>query len=407
MIVLIDSGFPYAGGEPFLRIETPFLSTRQEKLLIYPIKKKGSARTSALPDNAEVRDLTTHFSAAARLRSFLQTLADPMFWSDIADVCRRHFSFKRIAAAFFYAEQVNLCLRLIERDIQAQLPEGERVVLYSYWMHTHACIAAKLKKRINNSVFITRCHGYDVYEDRSSVGFLPGRKLIFSAADKILPVSERGKDYLEATYPYLDRELVEVSYLGTCDSGRNPADDRCLRLVSCSNAVAVKRIDLLIRALSLLTDLSLEWVHYGAGALLDDLKKQAAEIIPSNIRVRFEGFVDNQRLMERYAQEPVSFFVNVSESEGLPVSVMEAMSFGIPAVATDVGGTGEIVKDGCNGFLVRKDVTPQQLAAVLRTALTTDAAQQDRLRKNARQTWENKFDAEKNYAAFSRYIAQL
>ncbi|MFR4320263.1 MAG: glycosyltransferase [Blautia massiliensis (ex Durand et al. 2017)] len=44
--------------------------------------------------------------------------------------------------------------------------------------------------------------------------------------------------------------------------------------------------------------------------------------------------------------------MNVSSSEGIPVSIMEATSFGIPGIATDAGGTKEIIRDKENGVLL-------------------------------------------------------
>ena len=45
-------------------------------------------------------------------------------------------------------------------------------------------------------------------------------------------------------------------------------------------------------------------------------------------------------------------FVSTSSTEGLPNAVMEAMAAGLPVVATDVGGTAEVVKENTTGFLV-------------------------------------------------------
>ena len=45
-------------------------------------------------------------------------------------------------------------------------------------------------------------------------------------------------------------------------------------------------------------------------------------------------------------------FVNPSYSEGLPTTVIEACAVGVPVIATDVGGTREIIREGVNGFLI-------------------------------------------------------
>lgn len=50
-------------------------------------------------------------------------------------------------------------------------------------------------------------------------------------------------------------------------------------------------------------------------------------------------------------------FLNISESEGVPFSIMEALSAGIPVMATDVGGTAEIIDDTV-GRLLPKELTP-------------------------------------------------
>ena len=50
----------------------------------------------------------------------------------------------------------------------------------------------------------------------------------------------------------------------------------------------------------------------------------------------------------------MDYFINLSDSEGIPVSIMEAMSVGIPIIARDVGGNREIVTNN-NGCLLEGD----------------------------------------------------
>jgi glycosyltransferase involved in cell wall biosynthesis len=86
---------------------------------------------------------------------------------------------------------------------------------------------------------------------------------------------------------------------------------------------------------------------------------------------------------------------------------MEACSFGIPVVATDVGGTKEIVKNGENGFLIPKDFSPEKLLDVLRNLARMEEAQYGKLCANARRIWMEKFDAEKNYRKFYGELSEL
>jgi glycosyltransferase involved in cell wall biosynthesis len=86
-------------------------------------------------------------------------------------------------------------------------------------------------------------------------------------------------------------------------------------------------------------------------------------------------------------------FVNPSYSEGLPTSVMEAASIGLPIIATDVGGTGEIIADYKTGILT-KAANTSQLEQKLRQLLTNTELRKE-LGANARISVEQKFNWDK------------
>jgi glycosyltransferase involved in cell wall biosynthesis len=90
----------------------------------------------------------------------------------------------------------------------------------------------------------------------------------------------------------------------------------------------------------------------GAGPLRHRLERISKDLEVDSV-VRFLGFRDDVTALMRAA----SVFLFPSESEGLGSVVLQAMAAGLPVVATDSGGTREIVKHGETGFLfARRDV---------------------------------------------------
>src|ERR1700723_2805341 len=86
----------------------------------------------------------------------------------------------------------------------------------------------------------------------------------------------------------------------------------------------------------------------------------------------YEGFVANPREM---VLPKVDALVLMSEQEGLPMAIIEALSMGVPVIATAVGGVPEAVVHGQNGLLVERSV--EALAAAIQSL----AAGQERLRQ--------------------------
>lgn len=114
--------------------------------------------------------------------------------------------------------------------------------------------------------------------------------------------------------------------------------------------VAAKRVDLFLDAMRICADRipSVVAMIAGEGPLRASLEARAGALGLSG-RVKFLGRrADVGALLAR-----ADVVVNASDREGLPVSLMEAMAAGCPVVATDVGGTGELVIDNRTGILVK------------------------------------------------------
>lgn len=118
------------------------------------------------------------------------------------------------------------------------------------------------------------------------------------------------------------------------------------------------------------------------------------------------GFFSNTEVMEFYKTNEYDLFINTSETEGIPVSIMEAMSFGIPVVATDVGGTKEIVIDRYNGRLLKKNFQIRELNDLIFFFLEMNKITYQQYARNAYSFWLKYFNAERNYKKFIRDISE-
>lgn len=85
-----------------------------------------------------------------------------------------------------------------------------------------------------------------------------------------------------------------------------------------------------------------------------------------------------------------SLFVLLSQHEGMPLSILEAMATGLPVLASKVGGIPELIEDGYNGILVEEHSTPESMALALDNCLA-DISTLSQMGKNSRQRYEQFF----------------
>ena len=125
----------------------------------------------------------------------------------------------------------------------------------------------------------------------------------------------------------------------------------------------------------------------GAGPEEEHLKSLSAELKVAD-RTDFPGWIDGER--KRELLESSQILVLPSYNEGLPIAILEAMSYGLPVISTDVGDIPACVKNGENGILFAPGDT-EALAEAL-SKLTSDKEIWEKYSRNARDTVEKDFD---------------
>ena len=142
----------------------------------------------------------------------------------------------------------------------------------------------------------------------------------------------------------------------------------------------------LIRAFTKLKlDLTkLQLIIMGSGVLESDMKKLAGELNIAD-RVIFAGSKSPEEMYMWYGA--ANLFVLPSLSEGRPNVILEAMASELPIVATNIGGTNELIKDGKNGLLIPVK-NPDALAEAI-TKIMSSKALTIELGKAARRDIEN------------------
>lgn len=395
-LLLLTKLYPYGTGEAFIENEIRTLSSCFEKIVIVACEVPiGEKRIRALPENV----CSYAIPGGAKWKDLLSGVRYIVSSNPILKEEYRHCKtpFQRLFLGYFEAKS-----HRIFRNIPplGEL-DGESFVLYSYWLFTTARVGMLIAQNRKPRYRISRAHGYDLYTYRNRLRYLPYREAFLKEYDMVLPCSENGTDFLNQNTPGFS-EKIKTAYLGTTDHGLGkPGKPGCFVIVTCSRVSPEKRLERVADALDKLEKpaLDVEWIHIGGGKDLEKLKAYAARK-QKHFTVKCLGDIPNAEVMRFYRENGVDLFLNVSSSEGLPVSIMEAMSFGIPVVATDVGGTSEIVMNGHTGRLLPHDFSDRQLTDAIEDFVDMKSRERySQYRESCRRVWKEQFHASDVYRA--------
>jgi glycosyltransferase involved in cell wall biosynthesis len=145
----------------------------------------------------------------------------------------------------------------------------------------------------------------------------------------------------------------------------------------------------------------LEWHIVGHWKYQSDL----ASLFQAGVnRIKYHGYISNDNLQN--ILEQVNIFLNCSEKEGIPISLIESMKSGlIPVVNNWSGSAHEIITNGIDGFIVMNNA-PDDYVNVL-YYLFQNLNQLPEIAQNASKTANAKHDFKKQIETFEDYLVRL
>lgn len=394
-IIFFTNTYPYGNGEQWKSNEIEVFQHYFDRIIIVPLHYGNNRNPLEVPRGVKVMTpLFEHPNFKLSLKDRLYILKGPLGYmlkellTTKALINKQHFNNWNSSAW--------LLTKLLKSDVVRQLFQMElnNSVFYFYWGIRMCDLIPFIKKRFPEAKYYVRFHGFDLYEERNR-GYIPFRKNVLRNLNAAIAISDYGAHYLDKKYSEKTGVRIIKNRLGVPFAGvAGSSDDGVLRVVSCASLIPLKRVHLIYETLILLK-IPVEWKHIGGGVLMDELKELIRNKRVEHVKVQLTGQVAPAEVMKHYAGQAVDLFLHVSETEGVPVSVMEALSASVPVIATDAGGTKELVDTSC-GRIIPVDFQPQQLAQRIMEFYRLDEGQKRKMKEAALDRFRAMCDANRN-----------
>ncbi|MFC4872848.1 glycosyltransferase [Negadavirga shengliensis] len=387
-LIIFSYEYPFSYSETFLHNEIQTLQKKYKEIIIIPSrivwnKNLKYENKRVLPSGVSIVQENFSFRLIKPFL-FIQLLI-------ISFRFRSKFGIKTVFAVIKQSLKISFLIGFMAKKKIIQ----KDAIYYSYWKNESATAIAYLRNRGKIGCAVSRAHREDLYEEFG--GLKPFDNFVGHALDKVYCISLDGKDYL--LKKGFQASKVVVSRLGVYPSEVcSMYSSEVLHILSVSNVVSVKRVNLIAKAV-LQLKMKVYWVHIGGGKELNEVQKLVETNSNENICIELMGGQSHSYVYDYYRNNFVDLFLNVSSSEGLPVSIMEAYSFGVPCMACDVGGNAEII-DPSWRFLLPAALDENQLANAIKDFYENRTLWK-KFRRDAFQIWKNKYNAIDNFYHFA------
>lgn len=176
---------------------------------------------------------------------------------------------------------------------------------------------------------------------------------------KFVGISDIITKNLSEIYRY-EIDKIETIYNGIYLVGLDKNKNKDIDLFTCAGLTDIKNQIYMIEAFRYIKDKKINLYIAGEGPLHDFLQQRIYDYNLES-QIILLGNIENPNDFYRRSK----FFILTSKSEGNPLCIIEAMSAGLPVIASNVGGIPDLICNQTNGYLFDINESPKVLAEII------------------------------------------
>ena len=391
LVLIITSTFPFGHGEEFVEAEIRGLLASGINVILIPLWPRGSLRQS-VSDLKHITLSRAKISGSTFLFTFLKLIIH--------------------GARGTQRKRLSLFRRYFRESVSAAYgPQLSKIIVDSKISHVHAYWASGPAMLAMNASRLSRIewsfsgHSGDLVE-----GVILDQKIESSSGVRL--ISERGRQILKHVHCESDSSVIIHLGVNVPAPAATQHQISDFRIACVGNLIPIKNHIFLFEAVRFIESkgfrCSLDVI--GTGPLENELKR-SVKTLGLEKAIFFRGQIDHAQLMAAYSQASYQLVVLASgiaesgQQEGIPVSLMEAMSYGIPVVSTKTGGIPELVSKELD-LLVPSD-DPMAMGLKILEIMNMSLKDQAKIGKLCRTRVIEGFDVERTSDQFAKWLASL
>ena len=353
-LILFTNSFPFGLSENnFIKFEIGELCRTFKNIEI--INHKIEKKNNILNKNLKNIKLNIEFSKKINVISiilifFFKSIFKKLFWKElIIIIFKKNFFRKLKMCVLEITYALILCEYLKKKKINK-----DKIIFYSLWSNYTLITFFLIKDFFPNSKFIARGLGSDLNGFIKDDDYIPYKKIKFINLDKLILLGEYQRKLLKNTS--INKNNIAIIPLGVFGQKmiQRNLKDKTIYFLSCGNFIEVKNNILMIDFLNQISKKTKKKIYFiiiGRGQLEKKILRNL-NLNHNNFTYTHYKYINN--FLDFIKRKKINYFLNFSSQEGMPFTVMETMSIGIPTISSDIEPNKYLVENNGHIFKLSK-----------------------------------------------------